>query len=130
LSFAVAFIVTRHAHHLEHQILDETAKNAESVRALQRLSDRLVRAQEDERRSIARELHDGVGQALSALKMELARPASRVAHDDGQLDAARAIADDTLQNVRNLPLNVSATCLLLWPSAMSWSTSRSRSDSV
>ena len=38
---------------------------------LKELSARLVRAQEEERRTISRELHDEVGQSLSALLMEL-----------------------------------------------------------
>ena len=35
---------------------------------LRRLSSRLLSVQEDERRKIARELHDGIGQSLSAIK--------------------------------------------------------------
>ncbi len=41
------------------------------ARDLRRLSLRLSRAQEDERRSISRELHDQVGQMLTALRLEL-----------------------------------------------------------
>lgn len=37
---------------------------------------RLVQAQEDERRSIARELHDHLGQLLTALLLDIERPAS------------------------------------------------------
>lgn len=43
----------------------------ESRSRLQALSQRLVEVQEDERRAMARELHDRVGQSLSALKMIL-----------------------------------------------------------
>ena len=43
----------------------------ESHRRLQSLSKRLVEVQEDERRSIARELHDRVGQSLAALNLNL-----------------------------------------------------------
>lgn len=43
----------------------------ESRRRLQLLSQRLVQVQEDERRSLARELHDRVGQSLIALNLNL-----------------------------------------------------------
>jgi PAS domain S-box-containing protein len=43
----------------------------ESRRRLQILSHRLVQVQEDERRALARELHDRVGQSLMALKLNL-----------------------------------------------------------
>ena len=44
----------------------------ESRRRLQMLSQRLVQVQEEERRSLARELHDRVGQSLIALNLNLA----------------------------------------------------------
>jgi len=43
----------------------------ESSKRLQILSQRLVEVQEEERRAIARELHDSVGQSLSALNINL-----------------------------------------------------------
>jgi signal transduction histidine kinase len=44
---------------------------AEDERKLKALSDRLLEIQEDERARIARELHDDLGQALTALKMDV-----------------------------------------------------------
>lgn len=58
----------------------------------------------DERRRIARELHDEIGQALGALKLELA-VAERVMPEvstDEALAEARSITDRTLQTVRDL----------------------------
>jgi signal transduction histidine kinase len=45
-------------------------EGAEARRELTDLSARLVSAQEEERRAISRELHDEVGQSLSALLVE------------------------------------------------------------
>jgi two-component system, NarL family, sensor histidine kinase UhpB len=48
-------------------------KLSEAQRNLEELTSRLIQAQEDERRRIARELHDDFGQRLSLLMMEMER---------------------------------------------------------
>jgi len=54
--------IRENANELERLVDDRTA-------ALRRLSGRLLTMQDDERRRIARELHDGLGQELAAAKM-------------------------------------------------------------
>jgi signal transduction histidine kinase len=105
LGLAIAFVATRYAGRLESQILEQHRHILANTRDLERLSARLVNAQEDERRMIARELHDEIGQALTAIKMELAL-SERHQNDSGgfarALDEARAITDRTLNTVRDL----------------------------
>lgn len=59
-------------------------------RETQSFASRLLKAQEDERRAIARELHDGVGQSLSALLID-AGPAVRLAGEQA-LESVRRLA--------------------------------------
>jgi signal transduction histidine kinase len=100
---AVSLAVLAYAGVLERRLRDQLQRDALTTAELQRLSAQLVRAQEDERRLIARELHDEVGQALTALKIQLAlaKPPA-----DGPrpraLEDARHIADGALQSVRHL----------------------------
>jgi signal transduction histidine kinase len=70
---------------------------------LQTLSRRLVETQEDERRRIARELHDEVGQLLTGLKLSLAMSASQ---PPGNLGEAQALVTELLTRVRDLSLNL------------------------
>ncbi len=76
----------------------------------QMLSARLMEAQENERRVIARELHDEVGQALTALKINLQTVQRK--YQSG-LDLAESIAmvEHTLQQVRSISLNLPPTVL-------------------
>jgi PAS domain S-box-containing protein len=73
---------------------------------LRALSRRLVEIQEEERRHLARELHDEIGQLLTGLKLTLeisARP--RAGEPDG-LGQARDLVDDLIARVRDLSLDL------------------------
>jgi signal transduction histidine kinase len=83
----------------------------EGVRArheLKELSARLVSAQEEERRAISRELHDEVGQSLSALLMEAGNAAARVPPDSTEVrrhvDSIKRLAEASVNVIRNMTL--------------------------
>ena len=85
---------------------------------LQDLSTQLLDAQEAERRWLTQELHDEVGQALTAVKLNLQRLQRLM--EDGQMEAGPAqavledglaLADGALQQVRNLSLDLRPSLL-------------------
>jgi signal transduction histidine kinase len=72
---------------------------------LQRLARSVFRVQEDERRRIARELHDGIGQNLTALKHQMAMARATLPADApalAALDAGLALCAQTLEDTRQL----------------------------
>jgi signal transduction histidine kinase len=85
---------------------DETA----AARAeLKQLSARLVEAQENDRRAVARELHDEVGQALTGVRVELANLSQRMRSRDAQgaedkLEEIKELVEESLGVVRNMAL--------------------------
>ncbi len=86
---------------LAHHALGEANKR------LQALSKRVLSIQEEERRNISRELHDDIGQSLTALKIGLHRIAQRVSDDHKPLlTECLSIADTTLDKLRNLSLEL------------------------
>src|SRR5438045_2389787 len=56
-------------------------RSSPSQDQLRRLAARVEAAREDERRSLARELHDELGQTLTAIKLELARATSLLSQE-------------------------------------------------
>lgn len=105
----------REAHdELETRVRERTAQLAEANEALRahgrklrELSRRLLEAQETERRSINRELHDRIGQSLSVLNLnlkllgaELSKDLSRAALT--RLDDMQKLLEATTAQVRNV----------------------------
>jgi PAS domain S-box-containing protein len=80
---------------------------------LKALSRQLMAAQETERRHIAGELHDGTGQALTALQINLRALQARAEMPPNStiLEESLAILEQTLQQVRDLALDLRPSML-------------------
>jgi signal transduction histidine kinase len=87
----------------------------EAERQMRQLSQRLVATQEDERRNLSRELHDHVGQVLTALRMELGRIERSRSPADSRLGTAIAeskqLVDKMFRTVRDLALGLRPSML-------------------
>ena len=106
LGFLIAGGSTVYLARLERISEKQKRRSEEAEIKLRRLSNKLVRVQEDERKTISRELHDEVGQILTGLRMELGS-LSRGEADESfreRLDSVKALAEDALKAVRNLAL--------------------------
>jgi signal transduction histidine kinase len=103
MGFVIAFLAIRQASRLETRIREQHARDIVQRQALAQLPQKLMAAQEEEGRRIARELHDEIGQALGAIKLELAIAEKRHHGPTGpELAQARAITDSALESVRQL----------------------------
>lgn len=105
IGVAVAILAIVYAGRLEKRLRQQMAHDVEVAHELQELSAKLVSVQEQERRHIARELHDEIGQALTAVKVELAYAQRAIDGALGHttvLETARAITDGALHQVRDL----------------------------
>jgi signal transduction histidine kinase len=80
---------------LEAQVIARTAE-------LQALSKRLLKIQEDERRAIARELHDEVGQLLTGLKLQLEAALHAPPGSQDKIREGLATATTLMAHVREL----------------------------
>src|SRR5436190_259570 len=62
-------------------VTEEKQRLRESEEQLRQLAARVQTAREEERANLARELHDELGQTLTAIKLELGRTASALRND-------------------------------------------------
>ena len=124
-SLAIGLIVAVYARRLEERIGRQRAKEIQNRVDLQRLSASLLTAQEEERRAIARELHDEVGQVLTAIKVELSVAQRTIESAGGPataLEDVRTIADRAMHTVRDLSQLLHPPMLedLGLPAAIEW----------
>jgi signal transduction histidine kinase len=96
-----------YAGRLEKRVEEKYEESLQAQRELKQLSKRLVDAEERERRAISRELHDEVGQSLSALLIDVENlaemPSEGGAFRQG-LQKIKTLAENCVNEVRNMAL--------------------------
>jgi signal transduction histidine kinase len=103
----LAIVVVLHAQRLgieANSRFNETLAAREDMR---RLSDRLIAVQEEERRNLSRELHDELGQVMSAMLFELGKLDTELAAagmNRNSLASARTLAEENVAKVRDMAL--------------------------
>jgi signal transduction histidine kinase len=105
LGLGSLLLTSAYAVQLESRLRAQLERDARISSELQQTAAKVLNAQEEERRTIARELHDEVGQALTAIKVELDLAERAIAHAGGPattLAEAQKITDGALQTIRNL----------------------------
>jgi signal transduction histidine kinase len=115
LGLVVALTAVIRLRVLERRSENERAVAEEAEHLMRQLSQQLVATQEEERKNLSRELHDHVGQMLTALRMELGRidrlrssGDSRVA---GAVAECRQLVDNMVRTVRDLALGLRPSML-------------------
>jgi PAS domain S-box-containing protein len=132
----------RRAHDdLEKRVKERTAELAAANQRLEKralelaaakgrlstLSAQLLATQEAERRHLARELHDEIGQTLTALRLNLQAVRSRTGPEgQGPLEESLGLVAQTIEQVRNLSLDLRPAMLddLGLTAALRWYVNR------
>jgi PAS domain S-box-containing protein len=100
---------------LERRVAERTSELKKSQQELQALTAVQDSIQDEERKRIARELHDELAQKLTVLKLQLQALASKIPpHDRGlsrQLDDMNLLLTDTMRAVRQIAANLRSVVL-------------------
>jgi len=105
----IATNATPGAHGMARQ---QTPPLTQSPRPVRPLGENLILAHESEQRRIARELHDQIGQDLTALKITLRRAKNACAGEAQKfIQEAETLTEEVLQNVRGICVRLSPPVL-------------------
>jgi signal transduction histidine kinase len=100
---------------LERRSEEQRRRTTAAEGQMRQLSQQLVKAQEDERRSLSRELHDHVGQMLTALRLELGTAErARSAPGDAfgrSIAEGKRLTETMLRTVRDLAMGLRPSML-------------------
>jgi signal transduction histidine kinase len=115
LGVVVALLTTYRVAVLEQRQEEQRKQIQETEGNLRRLSRRLVQAQEVERKSLSRELHDEVGQTLTAIGIDLANVLSTKAAVPDTLrtrvEDAKRLNTDAMRVIRDLAMGLRPSML-------------------
>jgi len=116
LGIVVTLVSVARLRVLERRSAKERAASEEAERLMRTLSQQLVATQEQERKKLSRELHDHVGQLLTALRLELGRVdrlrgTGQPAGPGTAIAECRQIVDNLVRVVRDLALGLRPSML-------------------
>ena len=115
LGIIVAILTTRRVSLLERKHDEQTKQIEQTQNNLRRLSRRLVQAQELERQALSRELHDEVGQMMTALGMELGHletvRSGNIEAFRSRLEDAKRLNADAMRAIRDLAMGLRPSML-------------------
>lgn len=110
-SFLVGYIFYR-----KKQVEQKAKLNAEIANQKDLRAKAVIEAEEKERRRIAQDLHDGVGQLLSATKLNLSNLESKLTlqneNEKSALETAISLVDDSVKEVRAVSHNMMPNTLI------------------
>jgi signal transduction histidine kinase len=110
MAFLVAAASLFRIFELERIAIRQRRAMESAQRELRDLSQQLVRTQEEERRSLSRELHDQVGQILTAVRINLGNLEEALAVPDDrirqQIEQTKRLAEQALRSVRDLAMGL------------------------
>jgi len=98
----LAAIATWRFRHFEKERDVHTQHLQEAEEGLRALSQRLVESQELERKKLSRELHDEIGQILTAMRVQLAQIEPAGEASQARLNQVSDLADRSLRTVREM----------------------------
>ena len=113
ISLSVIFILTLFAFYLlynRYKLKQQTKLQQELFNEQQKRAEAVLEAEEMERQRIARDLHDGVGQLLSATKLNFNAITNDITLDNKQteekLHKSISMIDDSIKEIRNISHNM------------------------
>lgn len=112
----VAFLTTYRVAVLERRHEEQRRQIEQTQSNLRKLSRRLVLAQEGERKALSRELHDEVGQTMTALGIEIAnleklRTAASPEAFRSRIEEAKKLNADAMRAIRDLAMGLRPSML-------------------
>lgn len=97
---------------LRRRIARELLDASGARRELEQLSARLLEVQEEERRALSRELHDSIGQTLTAIRMEIRHMMDGAGLDEvDRHDRLRELIDEAMRSVRGTAIRLRPSLL-------------------
>jgi signal transduction histidine kinase len=115
LGLLIAVAAVTRLRTLERRSDEQRVRAERAELQMRHLSQQLVATQEEERRKLSRELHDHVGQMLTALRMEVGVvERSRASHDTrfgSAISECKTLVDRMLRTVRDLALGLRPSML-------------------